>query len=378
MKPSIFLDLDIDAAIARAKAEGRLLLVSLTKTASHPGEDMDRYTWSDPRVVAWIDEQALAIQIDVDVDAANAAKVKAKWEPSAVAIKDGVEIDRYVGFQQAEKVLDWLDGLARGETLVAQLRRRLAANPKDVLVRMDLGIALSHLEHFDEALAEHVWLWTHMVEHMPQMQGLKHSFFVERLKHVFSVHPPARDTFAALRDASAPNLDALDANVFADWCALNEALGEPDKMVVWFDEHFERASAIPALATDIRKALEPLLIRAGRWSDVGRLYADPVADFREQVALSDRVRAELEMVAKVAPPGARDDGMALTRIAATETLRESAWKLVRALRAAGRDDEAKQIVDAAVAADDSAEMASALEGRYTAPTPHELLARTRG
>jgi hypothetical protein len=70
--------------------------------------------------------------------------------------------------------------------------------------------------------------------------------------------------------------------------------------------------------------------------------------------------------------------MALTRIAATETLRESAWKLVRALRAAGRDDEAKQIVDAAVAADDSAEMASALEGRYTAPTPHELLARTRG
>ena len=44
-----------------------------------------------------------------------------------------------------------------------------------------------------------------------------------------------------------------------------------------------------------------------------------------------------------------------------QSLRENARKFVRALRAAGRDDEVNLIAEAAVAADDSAEMAAALE-----------------
>jgi hypothetical protein len=81
------------------------------------------------------------------------------------------------------------------------------------------------------------------------------------------------------------------------------------------------------------------------------------------------------MVASMAPKGALPPGgSSFMQVVANAQLRGMAYKLVRALKAAGRDDEAKQIADAASAADGSAEMAAALEGRYTAPTPEQIMA----
>ena len=96
------------------------------------------------------------------------------------------------------------------------------------------------------------------------MDKIKHHYFVDRLKLLMSVHPPARDAFDALRNASIPDLDAPDAEKFAEWCSLNRALGESAKSLAWFDEHRERASATSALAHALQENLESLLIEAGQ------------------------------------------------------------------------------------------------------------------
>lgn len=372
---SVFVDLDFDAGVARANSEGRLLLVYLMKAGAHACATMDRFVWSDPRVLERLPKEVIAIQVDVDADAATAKRLNAKWEPSIAAFKGGVEIDRLLGFHQVERLFAWLDGLARGETQVQQYRRHLEANPNDVHVHWELGKALAYGDNYAEAIPEYVWVWKHMLEHSPKMAGIKETVFADSLKKLFAMHAPAREPFIAIRGASSPNLDAPDATAFTDWCALNEALDDSAETIAWFDAHGERAMKIAALAPVITKRLEPLLMKAERWSDLGRLYEKPVDAFRADVDLHTKTQASTaEMKAM---PNIPRDVIFITVVASAEKLRGNAYKLHRALRAAGRDSEAQQIADAAVAIDGSAEMAAALEGRYTAPTPEELEARAR-
>src|SRR5450432_2534818 len=66
MRPPVFAKLEFAAAREQAAAERKLLLVDATAEWCGPCKLMDRTTWIDPNVVAWLEEHALAIQIDVD------------------------------------------------------------------------------------------------------------------------------------------------------------------------------------------------------------------------------------------------------------------------------------------------------------------------
>ncbi len=373
MKPSVFLALDYEAALARARQEGRVLLVAVTASGSPACEVMDQVTWTDPKVVARIGEAALAIQLDFDADDWTVKMLTVKSTPALVAFDRGGEIGRVVGSLGAPELLAWLDGIALGETFAERRRREVVANPKDAFRRLQLAGALLNSGALEEATTEHVWLWKHMLEHEPKMASIKHGPFVETVKKLVTAHPPAREAFSALRAASPPTLDVEDVVAFTDWWSLNKALGEEAKTLAWFDEHGDRALAAAWLAPAVVKQVEPLLVAADRWADVGKLHPRPLLKFRDQITLRAGVRVEIAAITAVAPPGPAVDSFAFTLAAVDEKLRETAYTLVRALRAAGRENDAKQIAAAAADADDSPEMAAALDGRYTPPDLKALL-----
>lgn len=356
-----------------------MLVVSVTSRASVMATNMDRFTWGHPDVVARMGLGAMAIQVDADADPETARSLKVPLAPVTIAFRDGAEIDRFSGFLQEVKVIEWLEGLVRGETLLQRHRADVAAAPNDVGARMDLGATLMNAELFEEATTEHVWLWKHMVAHAPGIEGIKHQFVTNRVKDIVAAHPPAREVFGALRDASTPDLDAPSPAAFADWCSLNNALGEPERTIAWFDAHHARAMTTPELASAIVTSLEPHLIARERWADLGRLYKEPVTEFREAATLRADVHAELALMATMQPagntgplalPAGHAEFLEVTRNGTNESLRQLARKLVRALHASGREGEAKQIADMAIAADDSAEMATALVRRGGATARH--------
>jgi len=379
MLPAVFADLAFDVARRRANDEGRVLLVSVSAKDDAACEEMDRAAWTDPAVGARIEQGAVAIRIDIEVDALVARMLVVDAAPAIVAQDRGGYVGHVDGPLTASELLAWFDEISLGKSFKERRQGEIAKNPSDTFRRLQLASTLQREGSLEAATAEYVWLWKHMLEHEPKMAPIRHSTFVDSLERLVGAHPPAREAFAALRAAS-PSLDAEDPTAFADWFSLNKVLGDDARSLAWFDEHRDRALAAEWLVPALEAHIEPLLVAAGRWSDVARFQRERevVRRFLEQVGERAKIHAEIAMVSTMAPPGIPASTFAFTRMGADERLRATAYKLSLSLRAAGRDEEADHIAAAAKSADDSPEMAAALEGRYVAPTPAELMARAGG
>ena len=342
MKPPVFAALDLAEALEKSRTENKLLLVDAAAEWCEPCKIMDQMTWSDQKVIEALAPIAIAIQIDVDKKAEDAARLKVESMPTVVAFKDGVELDRTVGLQGPDILLEWLAGLARGENAIQSFRREVAANPDDVALRMRFASRLREGGGHEEATTQYLWLWKHMLEKDPSMGPVRHSFLVGALEGLFAKHPPARAAFAELRDAAAPSVDAIDPQRTADWLSLNSALGEPNVTLGWYDANVERILADAHLRDVVGSEVIPLLTAADRWADVGRIYVDPLADLRQLAAQREEMNRQMS-----SDPGMPAAMLEQIRQLGGMQLRHSATGMVRALRAAGRADEAKAFVEEA-------------------------------
>lgn len=349
-RPPLFTDVDFDTALELAKSSGKLLLVDATASWCGPCQTMDRTTWVAPSVVEALGRRAIAIQLDVDTSTVVTERLRIRAMPTVVAFRDGAEIDRVVGLQRPGELLAWIDGLERGETSLQRARTQASAAPTNVQVRMSFARSLVEAGELGEATTEYVWLWMHMLEHEPTMIGVRHSFLLAELKELVSRHPPARDAFAALRDAAAPPAEGMPSrDALRDWFTLNEVLDDKLATLAWFDVVRTRLDATSPLVPVVELRVVPMLIESGRWNDVAALYPAPRATLAETAQRNARA---MEYV----PPEHADR----LRQHMAESLRETAARLVRALREAGRIDEANAVIEDARGLDDSVEMEAAL------------------
>jgi thiol-disulfide isomerase/thioredoxin len=275
-KPRIFAHLALDAALARAKEEGKFLLVDATASWCRPCQVMERTTWMDPRVEIALAKLALVIQLDVENEGEAAKRLRVKSMPTVIVFKDDEEIDRVTGLRKTDELLSWFDRVTHGETSIDRLRSDIAAAPTDMHLRMELADRLVAGGDFENANIEYVWLWKHMLERAPSMVGVKHSFLVGYLKGFVADYDPARDAFRALRDEARPKSLDVDVETLADWLSLNRVLEEQDSSLAWFDSNRAGLTANPALARILEHDIGALLIERDRWADLGTCIATPM------------------------------------------------------------------------------------------------------
>jgi thioredoxin-like negative regulator of GroEL len=330
-RPAVFSELSLTDA--RAAAQGKWLIIDFTAEWCGPCKHMDKTTWIDPAVVAWLKKRAVAVQIDVDHDPI-ASDFGVKAMPTVVAMKGTSEVDRIIGARSPAQLLEWLEGLEQGKTDLDRAREGVG---DDLHRRKQLAQTLLMRGAIDEAMVELTWLWQNALRIDPSWVGVRHSYLVSDLQQAADRSQRARASLRALRDGAERGS--------RDWRSLNQALRDEAKTLAWFDET-RAAGQKPPDVHDVRE----LLREHGRWKDLGELTAEPLKKLEQSFQL-------IEETLKGPLPEEQRAGIAdYMRTSA----RSEAADLVRALKAAGRTDEAKAVADEARRRDASPEMRAAL------------------
>jgi thiol-disulfide isomerase/thioredoxin len=331
-----FETIDFDTAQARAIERGRYLVVASTGASCPPCRMMERATWPSKLVRAWLAAHAVCIRFDTDEDPELAKRLSIESNPTVIAFRDGRELDRVVGARDPAPLVAWLEGVRAGRTETDVLRDAVAANPNDVDARYALADIHMQAGRCDEALAELLWLWEHVLEHRPSMVGVRSSFMLGEIGDLITVHPPARVAFAAIRDREEEALRSpeSDASDFIDLCV---ALDEEDRVLRWLDGPGAEILGRDRVPGTIVHRVAPILVERGRWDDLCRLYEGAVPRLRERHQQMTRTFATM-------PPNEEGYEVEEMREASFDTIRSDAARMSRAFRMAGRADEADAIV----------------------------------
>jgi len=108
----IWIEHDYETAVAKAKAEGKMILVDTFTDWCAQCKELDEKTWPDPAVVDWIRNNAVAVRIDTEKVRPDLAKSLGVFAyPTIILLTvDGKELRRLNGFHKPEKMLEWLKG----------------------------------------------------------------------------------------------------------------------------------------------------------------------------------------------------------------------------------------------------------------------------
>jgi thioredoxin 1 len=348
-RPQVFREMGYADALRTAATQGRWLIVDGTAAWCGPCQQMDRTTWRDEAVKAWVDAHAIAVQVDVDADSEIAQQLEISAMPTVIAIRAEHECDRIVGYRNAAGMLQWLTDLEAGATSLDRLRRSIDDPERDAKGRLALAQALVAARRYDEAVGEYLWLWEHMAKVDPGMTGVRVSFMATEIAELVHAHAPAFGRFRDLRDQTEERAGG-DVKARFDWIVLNDVLGEGVRTLAWFDSAKEDPAETACLDR-VAHRLIPLLRERGRWADMGRLHRDPLGTLARVHALFD------------APTGLPDEMKEELRVFGGRLFRAEAALLVRSLTAAGRAVEATEVEREALRLDPSVEMQAALAGQ---------------
>jgi thiol:disulfide interchange protein DsbD len=107
-----WLEQDLEGALARAKAEQKLVLVDIYAEWCAQCRELDEKTWPEAGVKQWLTQNAVPIRIDTDARRKDLAeKLQIRSYPTVLLLDaEGRELRRILGFQKPETMKAWLEG----------------------------------------------------------------------------------------------------------------------------------------------------------------------------------------------------------------------------------------------------------------------------
>jgi thiol-disulfide isomerase/thioredoxin len=360
-----FVDLDYDAATAKAKEAGKLLMLDFTASWCPPCKMLEKQTWPDEKVIDWVAAHAIAIQVDVDV-AGNkelAQKFGVRSIPTLVFLRDGTELDRYTGFKSPADFVTWGNEVATGKATPGARAAAAAdaATSDDPDRRRDLAQQLAEEGKPDEALEHFLWVW-HATRDVPRWMGVRHSYLLSEIAELAESHPPAKKALNDLLEAAQRNIEAVETITWLDWIeweSLCEKTGQDARLLAWYDAHRSADGTVQtdrldaAVAPRVRQDVFDQLVASRRFVDAAHAMGDPVALAQSRIEANAAVHKAI---------AGQEDGPMKEMLQANfaQRLQEEVAPLYGCAYAAGQAEAAHKVSRFAIAAMDTPGMRIAL------------------
>ncbi len=101
-----FQNLSFEAACKKAKAENKAVFLDFYTVWCGPCKQLDKTTFKDKKVQAWLAEKTIAIKVDAEKHKDIAKRYHVSAYPTLLFVKaDGTEIGRNTGYASAERFL---------------------------------------------------------------------------------------------------------------------------------------------------------------------------------------------------------------------------------------------------------------------------------
>lgn len=287
----VFKSLSLAEAKNVAKTQNKILLIDFMASWCGPCHRMEADTWNNATVKKWVDDNAIAIQLDVDKDTQESAAFHIIAMPSVVAFTPpnmDKEFDRQIGYLNSPDIMEWLEGIKKGDKAIDLLKQKVVrlagkGGEEEVKARFKLAHSLVELPDGKEgALENYLWLWQNIPTVLPAAQGERVSSIGNEIANLCRVYAPAKAKFETLRDS------ALAEAKYFDFVALNDILKDQKNTLDWFDKIKQKPDEVTK-AKDADVLLERILINSDRWSDLLYLYPKPLDELKEREALSKKV-----------------------------------------------------------------------------------------
>lgn len=354
-KPAIFSDLSLHEARLQANAANKLLLIDFTAEWCAPCKNMDKTTWRDPSVVAWVEANAIAIQIDGDSMRDEVESFGVRAYPTLVLERNGTALDQSAGARNASQLLTWLDNARSGRRELDQLLS--AENPTNH-DRLKRGRMLEGAGRDDEAMNEFVWLWEHALENDEAWVGVRSSFLIGAMEPLVRRNASARERVQQLRDTAGAR--RTEEASFDDWVTLSLLLNDAAAVLAWLGEI--DAPLAENLRIHRNHRVLDLLREHNQWALLGRLLRNA------SELLTEEHRVHQQALSN-APAWVDPEMLKDTRVWMANALRRRAGDLRKALLAVSRNDEAETLKETALKLDGSSEMRRALETEHQSSSP---------
>lgn len=362
-----FSKLSYSLARDAAAQQGKLFVVDCTAVWCVPCAEMERATWPDSKVAAWLAEHAIAVQVDVDAHKEITGDLRINALPTIIVFRGDTELDRREGKQDAAQLVSWLDAVRLGhaghDPLHAEGLKLLASD--DVQARCDIAHELTMRGDYQLAMQHYEWVWPNWskLRDSPELFGVRTSRMLLDLKRLARADDDCNETVTRLwmevrrRVVRTSSPDAESWIWFTAWAS---ALDHDNEPIDWYEHHRDPDGSVQ-VDDVVRASLLQLLITHRRWADAGRLG--------NLSALAERSLADYRALKAGAATSTKYVGARRRKLLESGQMeaRTTLGQLSGAAWAAHHDDEARRLANTLLAELDDAESRIILvELTYTA------------
>lgn len=274
-----FKDLSYDQALAQAIQENKFVFIDFYATWCGPCKLMDRTTFKETKVIAWLEQKAVALKVDAEKLTDLAKRFNIEAYPTFVWVnKDGAILQRSTGVLGVDEFMKICDQVDQGIDMVDVAREAASKEPNNPRHRFGYIEALMNRGRQDEAAQAYQTLLADT--HSNKIQGVPVELIYMNCARLGAAGKAILDK--EYQDLKARlSSDPADPQAVAHYAALLQYQQNATPLLTLYDEHRAKGVSTETLSA-FSDMIVPDLLQARRYSEIESLK--PV---NERLALAE-------------------------------------------------------------------------------------------